>query len=249
MTQRSIFGQTSQFDRATAIESRTIPFVFSTSQRDRHKTVLNQYGWNLENFNRNPVAGYMHNVYGGDLCTPPNPDDVIGKARAWVEAGQLLGEIIFEPADINPQAEKVFQKLLFGSLSMVSVGFIEQGQGRYGDGEEAQGRSNETYYFEGQELLEISVVNIPSNAGAGVRSLRDQAYNALTFIKRTLGNDYSFADIEKMTVGDVIRFLDNPQRKIEKQIEREIENDLIDIQLNKEFEAAQRRHIVSKLNS
>ena len=36
------------------------------------------------------------------------------------------------------------------------------GDGHYGDGEEGEGRLNETYYFSGQELLEWSVV-IPSN--------------------------------------------------------------------------------------
>jgi len=235
---RDVFGSVRAFNADTAKESRTIPFVFSNSNRDRHGTVLNQDNWQLDNFNANPIAGYMHNVYGGDMCTPPNPDDVIGKARAWVEGGQLLGEITFEPADINPTAEKVFQKLLFGSLNSVSVGFMETGQGRWGEGEEAQRGATPTYYFEGQELLEISVVNIPSNATAGRRNLRDQAYNALTYIKRQLGNDYSFADIESMTVANVLRLLDGDKAPIEEPQQP----------VNKEFEAAKRRHIFRELN-
>jgi hypothetical protein len=235
---RDVFGSVRAFDINTAKESRTIPFVFSNANRDRHGTILNQANWQLDNFNANPIAGYMHNVYGGDLCTPPNPDDVIGKARAWVEGGQLLGEITFEPAEINPTAEKVFQKLLFGSLNSVSVGFMEIGQGRWGEGEEAQRGSTPTYYFEGQELLEISVVNIPSNATAGRRNMRDQAYNAIMYVKRNLGNDYSFADIESMTVANVLRLLDG--EPVERETPPPSENE--------EFNAAKRRHIFRELN-
>ena len=246
MTQtRSIFGNVRAFDAKDVEESRTIPFTFSTANRDRHGTVLNQANWSLDNIARNPIAGYMHNVYGGDLCSAPNPDDVIGKARAWVEDSELRGEITFEPASINPTAEKVFQKLLFGSLNTVSVGFTEVGQGRYGVGEESERGATPTYYFEGQELLEISVVNIPSNAQAGRRALRDQAYNALTYIKRQLGNDYSFADIEGMTVANVLRLLDGekPQRNITDETEKPEPVD------EQEFDMALRQHKYRSLKS
>lgn len=123
-------------------KTRTITFVASTATRDRHRTVLNQDNWQLDNFARNGIIGYQHNVYGDNLCTPPSPDDVIGKGRAYVEGGELLVDITFEPADINPQAEKIFRKLLFGSLNAVSVGFLPIGQGRWGVGDEAAGIIN-----------------------------------------------------------------------------------------------------------
>ncbi|GAB3738183.1 hypothetical protein GCM10027594_18780 [Hymenobacter agri] len=189
-------------------ETRTVTFVASTASRDRHRTVLNQDGWQLDNFARNGIIGYQHNVYGDNLCTPPNPDDVIGRGRAYVENGELLVDITFEPAAINPQAEKIFRKVLFKSLNAVSVGFLPLGQGRWGVGDEAAGGKSETYYFAGQELLEISVVNLPSNPDAVGRALRDQTSHALMFVKRVLGGDYSFSDIEGMQVGDVLRLLD-----------------------------------------
>ena len=189
-------------------QTRTITFVASTAARDRHRTVLNQENWQLGNFARNGIVGYQHNVYGDSLCTPPSPDDVIGKAVARMENGELLADITFEPASINEQAEKIFQKLRFGSLNAVSVGFLPIGQGRWGVGDEAAGGANETYYFAGQELLEISVVNLPSNPEAVGRALRDQASNAIMFVKRALGQDYSFSDIEGMQVGEVLRLLD-----------------------------------------
>jgi len=189
-------------------ETRTIDFVISNATRDRHRTVLNPAGWDLRNFERNGIVGYQHNVYGGDMCVPDNPDNVIGRGSAFLEGDQLIGRVAFEPADLNPLAEKIFRKVLFGSLRMTSVGFQPVGQGKWGEGEEAKGGSRETYYFAGQELLEFSIVNIPSNPDAAARAMRDQASNALMYVKRALGNDFSFTDIEKMTVADVLRQLD-----------------------------------------
>lgn len=148
-------------------KTRTVRFVISTSAKDRHNTVLNMKGWKLENFNRNPIVGYQHNVYGDNMCTPPNPDDVLGPARAWIENDRLMGEVTFEPGDINPQAEKVFRKVLNGTLRATSVGFLEVGQGKFVKEKDADGKVvGETYHFEGQELLEFSIVNIPSNPEA-----------------------------------------------------------------------------------
>lgn len=193
---------------ANVEETRTVQFVISNSTRDRHRTSLDPTKWQLDNFNRNGIVGYQHNVYGDGMCAGPNPDDVIGKGRAFLEGDQLIGEVTFEPADINPQAEKIFRKVLFGSLRATSVGFAELGKGNYGTGKEARGGTEETYYFAGQELLEFSIVNIPSNPDATKRALRDQTSHALMFVKRTLGGDTSFADIEKLTVGEVLRQLD-----------------------------------------
>jgi hypothetical protein len=188
-------------------ETRTVQFVISNSTRDRHRTVLDPTKWQLDNFNRNGIVGYQHNVYGDGMCAGPNPDDVIGRGRAFLEGDQLIGEVTFEPADINPLAEKIFRKVLFGSLRATSVGFAELGKGKYGSGKEARGGTEETYYFAGQELLEFSIVNIPSNPDATKRALRDQASHALMFVKRALP-ELSFADIETLTVGDVLRQLD-----------------------------------------
>ncbi len=150
-------------------ETRTITFVASDGVRDAAGTVLNQEGWNLKRYEKNPIVGYQHEVYGG--WDGSDPDNVIGKARAYVEDGQLLADITFEPKDVNEKAEKIYKKLLFGSLNAVSVGFRSIGKGRWGEGEEALDGSNPTYYYAGQELLEISVVNIPSNPNAVRRAM------------------------------------------------------------------------------
>jgi hypothetical protein len=109
---RFAFGNIREFDRAKAEESRTVEFIISSADRDRHRTVLNMKGWELENFNLNPIVGYQHNVYGHNLCYPDNPDNVLGPGRAWLEDDKLIGAVTFETKEINPLAEKIFQKVL-----------------------------------------------------------------------------------------------------------------------------------------
>lgn len=146
-------------------DSRKVTFVASDGTRDSAGTVLNQDGWDLERFNKNGIIGYQHKVYGGWDDTD-NPDNVIGKGHAYVEEGKLMVDIEFEPKEINELAEKVYQKILFGSLKAVSVGFLPIGKGEWGKGEEAVGGTKPTYYYAGQQLLEVSVVNIPANPNA-----------------------------------------------------------------------------------
>lgn len=211
------FGLIRDFDRAKAEEDRTIEFIISSADRDRHRTVLNMKGWNLDNFNANPIVGYQHNVYGDNMCSGPNPDDVLGPGRAFLEGDKLIGAVTFETKDINPLAEKIFRKVLNGTLRATSVGFLEVGDGKYGEGEEQRGAKNETYYFAGQELLEFSIVNIPSNAKAVGRTFPHHTEAALGYIMCFMPEDISMRDMRKMTVQQV---LDHVQGKVtEKEVE------------------------------
>lgn len=156
-----------------AEEGRKLTFVASDGTRDSAGTVLNVDGWDLQRFNKNGIIGYQHKVYGSWSDTE-NPDNVIGKGHAYVDDKKLMVDVEFEPAEINPLAEKIYQKLLFGSLKAVSVGFVPVGKGAWGEGEEALSGSNPTYYYAGQELLEVSVVNIPANPNALRKGLEEQ---------------------------------------------------------------------------
>lgn len=178
-------------------------FVASTSAPDRHNTVLNQENWNLKNFNNNPIIGYQHNVYG-DGCSDPHPDDVIGKGRAYMEKGEMLTDITYDSE--NEVAMTIKSKVERGFLNTVSVGFIEKGDGHRGNDDD--GEDKELYYFHGQELLEVSIVNIPSNPEAKKKSLRSQTFDALKYIYRQFDGKYRFSDIEDMKVRDVIEMIE-----------------------------------------
>lgn len=212
------FGNISEIDRAKAEESRTVQFKISSAARDRHDSVLNMKGWQLDNFNRNPIVGYQHNVYGGNMCSAPNADDVLGPGRAFIEGDFLIGEVTFETKDINPQAEKIFRKVLNGTLRATSVGFLEIGNGELKKTVDEKGNViDQVYHFAGQELLEFSIVNIPSNPEAVGRSLANHTEAALGYLMRFMPEHISMRDVRKMSVQEV---LDHVQGKVtEKQTE------------------------------
>ena len=154
---------------ANVDESRIIEFTITNSTRDRHKSVVNSDKWEMTNFLANPIVGYQHNVYGS-FFSKPDPDLIIGKSvNLRKEGNDWISGVHFEPGKMNKLADKIFNKVKFGTLRAASVGFMEIGDGNYGDGEEREGGKSETYYFAGQELLEFSIVNIPSNPTATKR--------------------------------------------------------------------------------
>lgn len=153
-------------------ENRTIEFVASDNSVDSYGTVLPVDKWDLARYSKNGIVGYMHDVYGESWMKSADPDDIIGKGVAFVEDDQLIVRITFEPADLNERADKIFRKIQFGSLQAVSVGFRAIGKGHQGN--EDRGENPEVYYYGGMELLEVSVVNIPSNANALKRSLEEE---------------------------------------------------------------------------
>ncbi len=199
--------------RKQAEETRTIDFVISSNAKDRHGTRMNMDNWKLGNFNSNPIVGYQHDVYGGNMCSKPDPDDVIGKGRAWIEDNEdqtlLIGSVTFETADINQKADKIFRKVLFGSLRAASVGILPIGEGRFGEGNEAVGEDNETWYFAGQELLEFSVVNLPSNTEALKRNMALQAETGIEYLKKYVSDNIKRdVDIYEMKVAEVLEMLE-----------------------------------------
>jgi hypothetical protein len=202
-----------------AKENRTVTFEISNGEKDRHGTRMNMANWNLEHFNANPIIGYQHEVHGGGMCRASDPDDIIGTGRAYFDrndAGDvvLLCDVTFERAEINPKAEKIFQKVLAGTLRATSVGIMalenEKGEtGRYGFiNKDGQIEDENTFYFHGQELIELSIVNVPSNRAALKRNTRDVAANALYFLRDAL--DVTTPDLLQMSVADVLRGLEKP---------------------------------------
>jgi hypothetical protein len=159
---------------------RVIEFVISSPAKDRHGTVLDINGWVLDSYAKNPIVGYQHNLYADNPLQEPNPDTVIGTARVWKENNLLIGAVTFEPGDINPLAEKIYQKVLHGSLRAASVGFLPLEPGHYGQGDESKTGRNPVYYYGRRELLEFSIVNIPSNSDAVRRAFEQRQLAELT---------------------------------------------------------------------
>jgi phage head maturation protease len=138
-------------------ENRTVEFVISTEAVDSYGTVFKADGWNFTRYNANPVVFYQHATHSVD------PDTVIGTSEVRVENGQVIGVVTFEPADINPLAEKILRKINHGTLRGASI-HADVEEGRWG--EKDAGEDPDVIYFTRQHLLEWSVVGVNSNPEA-----------------------------------------------------------------------------------
>ena len=196
-------GPQNEEERKAQTDSRTRKFIISTNAKDRHGTVLNPKKWNLKNYKKNPIVAYQHDVYGG-FFTAPDPDKIIGKGKVYLEGDKLMGDVEFEPTEINEFAEKILNKVDFGTLRATSVGFYPEGKGKYGKDKEAEGEENETFYYAGQELLEFSIVNIGSNPET-VKRATPEVKEVLfkDFITNLISGKMTWEEIERLTVKGV----------------------------------------------
>jgi len=133
------------------LTEREYEFTASTSIQDRDGEVIEASGWDLKNFKKNPVIMYAH-----DYRSLP-----IGKAsRVWLSDGKLKNTVSFPPEGTYEFADIVERLVDTGYLKTESVGFIPK-KWEDGDGEKAPRRT-----YTKQELLEISIVPVPSNPDA-----------------------------------------------------------------------------------
>lgn len=218
-----------QIDKSTVEETRKITFVIaaeSTGKDHRNKFVYDWSNWKLDNFNANPIVGYQHNVYGDNMCVAPNPDDVLGKATAGMDTFKgkraIIADTTFEPAEINPIAEKVFRKVIWGSLSAVSVGVNPTGKITTEYTKNAKGEVTDYHLnFPGQELVEFSIVNIPADPLALRRSMKSHTLAALNFVQRSIP-ELSMNDLRGMKVQEILDLMESKTAGNIAEIEKEI---------------------------
>jgi HK97 family phage prohead protease len=146
---------------ADMLEKRQVEFVISSEAVDSYRTVFKMDGWDLNDYTRNPIVCYQHRANSDD------PDNVIGTSTLRIDGKYLIGTVTFEPAEINPRAEKIFQKVQSGTLRMASVGANVQ-KARLGV--EENGEDPDVLYFTKQRLMEWSIVSVGSNPDAHKRN-------------------------------------------------------------------------------
>jgi len=141
---------------------RTVPFIASTPAVDRYGDVIEQGGWVLDFYKRNPIVLFAH-----DSRSLP-----IGKALSvGVVNGSLFALLQFAKPEEYEFADQVFRLVLGGYLNTLSVGFIPlEFKYRY---EEVSGGEDPKPWPIGRiytksELLENSVVPVPANPEAVV---------------------------------------------------------------------------------
>lgn len=138
-----------------------INFTISTGAVDRDSDTVSPSGWQLDNFKRAPSVLFAH-----DQSKPP-----VAKAKKTrIEDGKLKSSAEFMPKDMNEFSFMIYRMLKEGFLHATSVGFLPL-EYKYADEGEEKGegtakRAAGSIDFIKQELLEFSVVPVPSNPEA-----------------------------------------------------------------------------------
>jgi HK97 family phage prohead protease len=128
---------------------RTFEFIASTDAVDREGDILFPDGWELENYQDNPVILWAHESWSYP----------IGRSlRTEVKNNRLVTEVEFTPMEVNPEGYRVYKLVEAGFVKAVSVGFRPRAW--------VWNDEHAGYDFERNELLEISVVPVPANQEA-----------------------------------------------------------------------------------
>ncbi len=133
--------------RAAVASGDGLDFVLSDGSRDRHGTRINPRGWDLSEFQRNPIALFGHS---GDFP--------IGRwENVRVDGDRLVGRLVLAAKGTSARIDELISLVEQGILRAVSVGFRVLENGKAG---------KEPFDFMRQALLEASVVSVPSNTNA-----------------------------------------------------------------------------------
>jgi len=167
----------------TAVEDRSFPAILSTSDvaRDRHRV----FGWKAPESRSVPLvdshqdADGIHRVLG--KVTGIRSGSAGGK-RGDVMPAPLEGVVVFAAAGVNPAADTAFRLYEAGYCDALSVSFIPV------EAKPARDRGPGAMDIQVAELLEVSVVAVPSDVNAKVlaRALRRHARGGETREDREL---------------------------------------------------------------
>jgi phage head maturation protease len=137
---------------------RTVSFVASDETVDRYGDIIRASGWDLKQYKKNPVM-----LFGHDSRSPP-----IGTTDVRIEGTQLLADATFLPEGVSDFADEIWRIVDAGALRAMSVGFLPTVMPKaiWADDDPEHEGWPTGYEFDGQELLENSVVPVPANPAA-----------------------------------------------------------------------------------
>ncbi|PZC52325.1 MULTISPECIES: hypothetical protein [unclassified Mesotoga] len=175
---RVISDMETEVDKAND-EERTLRMVGSTGEIDRMGDIIDVKGWKLTNYRKNPVI-----LFGHDTWIP-----AVARAKEVKKEDDKLTFLIeFPPEGVNDLSDKLFNLYKLKIMRASSVGFLPL---KYDWIEDENGRYRGIHFIE-QELLELSLVNVPAHPAALAMSLYGKGINP-QFAAMKIG-----IDVEKM---------------------------------------------------
>lgn len=134
--------------KGVELQKDSLHWVMSTFDVDRDFERVDQSGWDLRNYLKNPVVLWSH-----DYKIP-----AIGYAENVAAGKALEGDIRFNSREFDEFGWSIGERVKTGALRAGSVGF------RVDEVEFFDGKDGETnLIFRKQELLEFSICCVPSN--------------------------------------------------------------------------------------
>jgi len=142
--------------------ARTLSFVASTERVARDGDIIEVAGWDLTAFRANPVVLAAHDAKSLPVGRAVRIEKVMSRKERRLDV-----DVQFAPASANPHAETVFESCRLGFTRALSVGFRVTAHRVPSDEERAaRGLGPFGNIITGAELLEISEVPVPADAGA-----------------------------------------------------------------------------------
>lgn len=127
--------------------------VFSTPDTDRHEEIVDQQGWDLKDYQLNPVVLFNH-----DHSIPA----IAKMIELHVGVNGLEGAMQFAVEE-SEFAKEIFGLYVGGFMSAFSCGFINDVY--------EYDQVNDKIVLKENRLLEVSCVNVPANARALAKTL------------------------------------------------------------------------------
>lgn len=139
-------------------DGTVMDFIGSDSTVDRYNEVIDQSGWQLDNFRKNPVIPDCHDY--------SSIGKILGRAISVnVVDGKLVNRVQF--CLDNPLGAMACKMAKGGFIKSQSVGFIPLEWTNGTAGGVGNGNQPDRTYTKA-ELLEISLVAVPANPGATI---------------------------------------------------------------------------------
>ncbi len=146
-------------------------WVMSDMTLDRDREQIDPEGWDLKEFKKNPVLLWSH-----DWMRPAIGH--VDNVKIDRKAGQLVGEPVFDPQEIDEFAWMIGQKVETGTIHTGSVGFkpvkVEIPAEENEEDSKAGKKPKPRLIYRKQELWEFTICNIPSNPNARVQESADK---------------------------------------------------------------------------
>lgn len=174
-----------------------LEYILSDATPDRYDDIIMTSGWELENFNKNPIALFAHQ---GSFPVGSWKD-------VRIEDNALRGTLVLAKEGTSPRIDEIRKLVDADILRAVSVGFQPL---------EYEERKGDTYgiVYTKSELVECSLVSVPANPNALQVAKALQISNDtqnLVFRKRPVKKIKECANLSLFRQDEIIR-----QKKSEK---------------------------------